>query len=57
MGSVLPARSVAVAEGVQVIPLVLAAVVGVPLGVPRVIVIVDPLITIVELEKLMFEPV
>jgi hypothetical protein len=44
----LPARSVAVADGVQVIVPVPAAVVAVALAVPRTIVTADPLRVIVE---------
>ena len=40
------------AAGVHVVAAVPAAVVTAPSGVPRVIVIDDPLITIVELSKL-----
>jgi hypothetical protein len=43
-----PARSVAVFDGVQVIVAAAAAVVTAPFGVPTVIVIVAPDITIVE---------
>jgi 3-hydroxyisobutyrate dehydrogenase-like beta-hydroxyacid dehydrogenase len=44
----LPARSVAEADGVQVMVPLPAAVSAVTLGVPSVIVIVDPFITIVD---------
>ena len=52
----LPARSVAVADGVQVRLPVLPAAVGAPVVVPSVIVIEDPLTTIVEPVKVMFDP-
>ena len=51
----LPARSVGVVDGVQVIVELLPAVcVPAPLGVPSVTVIVEPLIIIVEPVKLTF---
>ncbi|HSH32162.1 MAG TPA: hypothetical protein VLB31_00925 [Actinomycetota bacterium] len=46
------AQSVAPAAGVHVAADAVAAVVTAPSGVPRVIVIDDPIITIVELSKL-----
>ena len=45
------ARSVAVADGINLMAALAAAVVVAPLGRPRVIVIVDPLRTIVDVWK------
>ena len=53
----LPARSVAVADGVHDIVPVAAAVVVAPLAVPKVIVIVEPLMTMEELVKVRLEVV
>jgi hypothetical protein len=51
------AQSVAVADGVHVVAAAPVTVVTTPSGVPKVIVIDEPLITIVELSKLRVDEV